>query len=121
MSAHEASTRNVLETSALNSIYPIPALARQLERDWAPELATYFKQDVDEVLASIRPWFDFPGGSLRIELMDGSILQFKHAIFIVSESKKTVAVFTEHCGNHIYPHHEAKIYRDGTLVYEQLS
>jgi len=101
-------------------MYPVPSLALKLEREWALELADYFSVDIDEVVTAVRPWFEFPGGLLRITLMDESVVQFKHAIFIVSEAKKAIAVFTEHCGNHIYPYDEAKIYRDGTLVYEQL-
>ena len=101
-------------------MYPIPALAQQLEREWASELATYFERSIDDVFAQVRPWLEFPSESLRIELMDGSFVQFKYAIFIVSEPKKAIAVFTEHCGNHIYPYHEAKVYRDEALVYAQL-
>lgn len=52
--------------------------------------------------------------------MDGSAVQFNYAIYIASETKKAVGVFTEHCGNHLYPYHEAKVYRDGALVYEQV-
>lgn len=51
--------------------------------------------------------------------MDRSVVQFHYAFFIVSESKRAIAVFTEHCGNHIFPYHASKIYRDGELVYEQ--
>jgi len=100
-------------------MYPVPALSEQLEREWASELSAYFTVGVDEIRAPARPWFEFPNGSLRIELMDGSVVQFNYAIFIVNESKKAVAVFTEHCGNHIYPYHEAKVYRDEVLVYAQ--
>lgn len=51
--------------------------------------------------------------------MDGSIVQFEWAFQIASEAKRAIAVFTEHCGHHVYPHHEAKVYRDGLLVYAQ--
>jgi hypothetical protein len=100
-------------------MYPVPALARQLETEWASELAAHFGRPVDDVLQQVRPWFDFPGGQLRIELMDGSIVQFEWAFHIASEAKRAIAVFTEHCGHHVYPHHEAKVYRDGMLVYAQ--
>lgn len=39
--------------------------------DWAPELAAYFGRITDDVLQTVRPWFDLPAGELRIELMDG--------------------------------------------------
>jgi len=101
-------------------MYPVPALAQQLEHEWASELAVYFGKSVEELGHRIRPWFAFPSGTLRIELMDGSAVQFKYAIYLASEQKKAIGVFTEHCGNHIYPSHDAKVYRDGALVYEQV-
>jgi hypothetical protein len=100
-------------------MYPVPALARRIEHEWAEELASHFGRSLEEVASTVRPWFDFSLGLTRIELMDGSRVEFKRSFFIVSESKKAVAVFTEHCGNHVYPYHEAKIFRDGALVYEQ--
>jgi hypothetical protein len=100
-------------------MYPVPSLARQLEAEWASDLAAYFGRSESDVLQHVRPWFDFPGGQLRIELMDGSIVQFEWAFHIASEAKRAIAVFTEHCGHHVFPYHEAKIYRDGLLVYAQ--
>lgn len=100
-------------------MYPVPSLAQQLEAEWAPELAAYFGRSVEDVQQQLRPWFDFPNGQLRIELMDGSVVQFKWAFHIASEAKRAVAVFTEHCGHHVFPYHEAKVYRDGLLVYAQ--
>ncbi len=100
-------------------MYPVPSLARQIESEWASELAEHFGRRTDEVLQEVRPWFEFPSGQLRIELMDDSAVQFFWAFHIVSEGKRAIAVFTEHCGHHVFPYHEAKIYRDGTLLYEQ--
>jgi hypothetical protein len=101
--------------------YPVPSLATQIETNWAVELAAHFGKTSDEVLQRIRPWFVFPPGQLRVELMDGSTAQFFHAFHIVSEPKRTIAVFTEHCGHHLYPYHGARVLRDGELVYEQLT
>lgn len=100
-------------------MYPVPAHAQQIEREWAPELAAYFGRAETDVLAKVRPWFEFPDGTLRVELVDGSTVQFKYAVFVVGEAKRAIAVFTEHCGNHIFPCHEAKVFRDDLLVYEQ--
>lgn len=99
--------------------YPVPELARHIEREWADELAAYYGQQLEDVTAQVRPWFDFPIGVLKIELMDGSCAEFRSAIFIVSEKKRTIAVFTEHCGHHLYPYHDARIFRDGELIFEQ--
>lgn len=49
--------------------------------------------------------------------MDGSLVEFKYAFALVSEERKAIAVFTEHCGHHVYPYHEAKVYEAGRLVY----
>lgn len=100
--------------------FPIAALAQQIELDWAEELASYYGRAPDEVAEKVRPWFLLPPGILRIELMDQSCVEFRYAIFIVSEHKRAIAVFTEHCGYHLYPYHDARIYRDGELVYEQI-
>lgn len=51
--------------------------------------------------------------------MDDSCVEFKYCTFLVNEEKKAIAVFTEHCGNHVFPYHEARIYRDGKLLWEQ--
>lgn len=99
--------------------YPVPALAQQIEAGWAEELASYYGRALEEVADKIRPWFLLPTGTIKIELMDQSCVEFRYAIFIVSDSKRAIAVFTEHCGNHLYPYHEARVYRDGELVYEQ--
>lgn len=99
--------------------YPIPALAEQIELEWVEELAAHYGRAPEEVAAKIRSWFVLPPGTVRIEFMDQSCVEFCHAIFIVSESRRAIAVFTEHCGHHLYPYHESKIYRDGRLAYEQ--
>ena len=61
----------------------------------------------------------FPDETVRVELMDESVVEFKHALFIVSEEKKAIAVFTEHCGHHVLPFHEAKVFVDGQARYVQ--
>lgn len=100
--------------------YPIPALAEQIELEWTEELAAYCGCAPGEVAEKIRSWFSLPTGTIRIELMDESCVEFRWAFFVVSEPKRTIAVFTEHCGNHLYPYHEARVYRDGELMYEQV-
>ena len=60
---------------------------------------------------------DYPIDGVRVELMDGSQVEFKYAFALVSEELKTIAVFTEHCGHHVYPYHEAKVYQAGHLLY----
>lgn len=99
--------------------FPVPELAARIETEWAPELAARFGREADDILKPARPWFEFPLGQLRIELLDGSTVQFGNAFHIVDEGKRAIAVFTEHCGNHVYPYFDARVFKDGCLVYEQ--
>lgn len=101
-------------------MFPVPALAQQIEREWASEIASFDVRPPEKVTTDGRPWLRFPAGVLRIELMDGSEVRFSYAFHVVCELRRTIAVFTEHCGHHLYPYHEAKIYRDDVLVYEQV-
>jgi hypothetical protein len=100
-------------------MYPIPSLAKQLELDWAAELATRFGCTEAEFRANPAKLLDFPAQRLRVELMDGSFVEFRHAFALVSEPRKTIAVFTEHCGHHLFPYHEARVVVDGKVTYEQ--
>ncbi len=43
--------------------------------------------------------------------MDGSFVQFEHAFHVVNAQKFAIAVFTEHCGYHVFPFHEAEVSR----------
>jgi hypothetical protein len=47
---------------------------------------------------------DFTTSSLVCVMFpDGSYALFRHAFFITASDWKEVAVFTEHCGYHIFP------------------
>jgi hypothetical protein len=102
-------------------MYPVPKMANLIESEWSPELAKHFGRTETEVLEKIRPWFDCSPDVIRVELMDGSIVEFKWSFYLVSESKKAIAIFTEHSGHHIFPYHEAKVFINGKLVYEQVN
>jgi hypothetical protein len=55
---------------------------------------------------------DFNCGSIvHINLPDGSHAFFKYAFFIELPEWKEVAVFTEHCGYHIFPLIDTEICR----------
>ena len=101
-------------------MYPVPSLAAQLESEWSVELASKFGCKLESFRAKPTAFMQFPHETVRVELVDGSVVQFKNAFFIANAAKKTVVVFTEHCGHHVLPFHEARVYRDGVLSYEQL-
>jgi hypothetical protein len=97
--------------------YPVPKIAREIEADWADLIAAHFHVTVPDVLSASRPWFEFPQGVLAIELMDGSRVEFKFAFYLIDEAKRAIAVFTEHCGHHVFPYHESRVFRDRKLVW----
>jgi hypothetical protein len=99
--------------------YPVPRLAAQAVSEWADEIAAHLACSVTDVLEDFTAVMKYPLETVRIELMDGSSAEFKCSFFIASDAKKAIAVFTEHCGHHIFPYHEAKVLIDGKLVYEQ--
>ncbi len=101
----------------MNRIYPVNRVSNELEREWSVELAKRFGQEVASFLASPTKFMQYPIETVRVELMDGSHVEFKYAFALVSEDLKAIAVFTEHCGHQVYPYHEAKIYQAGKLVY----
>ena len=100
-------------------MFPIPQLAKQLEQEWAFELAAVFGCELEAFRQNPTRFLDFPSGTLRIELMDGSFVEFQRALHVLNEEKKTIAVFTEHTGHHLFPYHEARVIRDGKTVYEK--
>jgi hypothetical protein len=46
---------------------------------------------------------DFPHQSVIIRFPDGSLVLFRYAFALRDEVSKEVAVFTEHCGYHVFP------------------
>ena len=98
-------------------MFPVPRLAEQLQQEWATELASHFGITVEQFRTNPTRVMDYPGGFLRIELMDGSFAEFNCAFYLVSEEKRAIAVFTEHSGHHLYPYHEARVLRNGKVLY----
>ena len=53
---------------------------------------------------------DFPTGqSVIIRFPDGSQVLFRHAFAIPDEAGREVAVFTDHCGYHVFPLGDAEL------------
>jgi hypothetical protein len=101
----------------MKPIYPVNRVSNELERVWSVELAERFGQDVQSFLVNPTRFMQYPIETVRVELMDGSRVEFKYAFALVSEQMRAIAVFTEHCGHHVYPYHEARVYRAGQLIY----
>jgi hypothetical protein len=97
-------------------MYGAPKMARVVVQDWAEELAERFGVAVDLVRSNAEGVLDYPSERVLVELMDGSKVDFTHAFFIWSERKRAVAVFSEHCGHHVFPYHEAVVFVEGKRV-----
>ena len=97
---------------------PVPRNAEATVLEWAEELAAHFRCSAQDLRAN-SAMIQFPDETVRVELMDESVVEFKHALYIVSKEKKAIAVFSEHCGHHVLPFHEAKVFVDGQARYVQ--
>lgn len=94
-------------------------ISNQIVDTWAEELAIRFLCTASAVRDDPARVITFPLETIRVVLVDASVVEFKYAFFVVSEVKGVIAVFTEHCGHHVFPYHDAKVFCSGALVYEQ--
>ena len=100
--------------------YAVPAMCAFVSNQWADEIAELLKTTPEKIRTGEIDFFAAPLATVRVELMDDSFVEFRSACSIVSGEKRAIAVFTEHCGYHVFPIHEAKIYHNGKLVYRQV-
>jgi hypothetical protein len=101
----------------MKATFPVPAMAKRLEEEWADRLAQRFCVSEDEFRTSPTRFMRYSAEGCRIELMDGSVVTFRSAFVIVSPEIHAVAVFSEHCGHHVFPLHDAKVFEDGKLLH----
>jgi hypothetical protein len=100
--------------------FPVPRLAEQLVLEWAPALAARFGVDESTFRSAPARYMDYPNpsdGGCRVELMDGSVCEFRWAFAIASPEQRTVAVFTEHSGVHLFPLAEARVFESGRQLF----
>jgi hypothetical protein len=100
--------------------YAIPTMSTIIRDQWADEIATLLETTSTNIHSGVMDLFATQLDTVRIELMDESFVEFRFACCIVSGHKRAIAVLTEHCGYHVFPIHEAKIYREGKLIYQQI-
>ena len=87
---------------------------------WQKELCMHFgcsEQEFAEREFKLR-LHDFTS-TVRIELADSSLCEFYHAFVLVSSEKQSVAIFTEHCGHHVFTMLDTRIMVDGELFFEE--
>ena len=53
---------------------------------------------------------------VRVEFPDGSLVQFAYAFYLVNADKRALAVFTEHCGYHVFPLGGVRVFENGVPV-----
>lgn len=83
-----------------------------LVEEWAEELSSILNRSAEDIRKDGLRADDFPAiYDLGIEFADGSRLEFKFAFYAVREALRQIAVFTEHCGYHVFPSHGATITR----------
>lgn len=98
--------------------YPVPRLAEAIVLEWADELAAQVERSAQDLRLNTES-LSFSNDTVRVELMDTSVVEFRNAFFVASDAKRAIAVFTEHCGHHVFPYHEAKVFVGGELRYSQ--
>ena len=98
--------------------YPVQRQSSAMLQDWSALLAERAGVPLAEFLKKPERHLNFPIETVRIDLMDGSRVEFKYAFVLLAEEWKAIAVFTEHCGHHVFPFHEAKVFLAGQLTYE---
>jgi hypothetical protein len=79
------------------------AIERQIIADWAEELSAKLSRPKELILERGLQSDDFPNGELRITFVDDSLAHFKFSFFVTNSSRREVAIFTEHCGYHVFP------------------
>jgi hypothetical protein len=99
-------------------MFSVQKFSDQVLKEWLPELAAHTGRSEEQLKAQGLSAYDFKPGALRVVLMDGSFVEFQWAFHVISDRLRAIAVFTEHCGYHAFPFHEAKIFRDGERLYE---
>ncbi len=76
---------------------------------WKPRLKQYLEGKYDDDRGHLSASDFPPGQSIRIQLPDGSHAFFRYAFIIVNDDSGEIAVFTEHCGYHIFPASGAEV------------
>jgi hypothetical protein len=72
-----------------------------LPERWDSRLKTYLREELKVGRGSLLAT-DFRY-SVEVNLEDGSFAFFRHAFYLIDQESAEVAVFTEHCGYHVFP------------------
>ena len=76
--------------------------------EWAGALSEKLGRSTDEIRTTGLSAEDFsPAQRVELTLADKSFCRFNFAFLVLDEASRRVAVFTEHCGYHVFPLSEA--------------
>jgi hypothetical protein len=73
-----------------------------LPERWAKKLKAHLSDELGADRDHLSA-MDFSSQSLKINFQDGSSAFFRYAFYLLDRELNEVAVFTEHCGYHIFP------------------
>jgi hypothetical protein len=87
-------------------------IAHQILTHWAEELSTKLGRPKEQILQDDLFAGDFPANQeLKLTFPDKSTAHFRYAFFVISTPRRQLAVFTEHCGYHVFPAVETVVER----------
>lgn len=89
--------------------FPVVAAARAIEESWAVKLAERAGVSETEFRSAPAKHMSYPLEHVHVSLIDGSTVEFKYAFVLHSPEQRVIAVFTEHCGHHLFPDAEATV------------
>jgi hypothetical protein len=79
-------------------------IAQLILTHWADELSAALGRPKEQILQDGLAASDFPANQdLTLTFPDRSTACFHYAFFVSSTSRRQLAVFTEHCGYHVFP------------------
>jgi hypothetical protein len=81
----------------------------QVPETWKARLRQYIRERSGEDRDFLRAGDFSSRQSIHIRFPDGSFVFFRFAFALVDEPTGQVAVFTEHCGYHVFPAGEAEL------------
>ena len=87
-------------------------IAHQILTHWADELSAALGRPKEQILRDGLSASDFPANqTLTLLFPDRSTAHFRYAFFVRSTPRRQLAVFTEHCGYHVFPAVETVVER----------
>jgi hypothetical protein len=108
--------RRVAETGVLSAhaqvISPSPmkgAIGQEVPSHWRKHVREYIRARSGESREHLLAHDFHPGRSVRLGFPDGSYVLFRYAFYIRNEEAGELAVFTEHCGYHVFPAAEVDV------------